>query len=372
MLSWYKCRTIYIICFTLICIIFSICYAFNCLFYPSTISKHSASQIIAKDYYPSKYGTVITTKLLPNPSGSTSYATYVTQKYTFEDLVKEPGKTISQNKYIVKDGNFSYTPSMITLSNDKIKISATEHTGIKGNFDRIALANLPKWTVKNNHDTTITTYIESINETVLTPAGKFEDCIKTTNIVKSPKQKTLYLTSYYAKGLGVILHKKGTNLFNQEKLFELYSYHIPEKELDKANEFPIYKIVKNESNNQNVFINNHIGLEFPIPESFHGNYTVNNTKWQDNIESCININLKYKSMVYQPILSLIKLKKGYGIDYLNKTKNMQYLGERNGYTYCYVISNDINENVYSDPMLYKTYTNMIESIPYLIRNVKFK
>lgn len=355
-------RIFHILIFTLLCVIIPICYSFYFSFYPSSVSENKASKIIAKDYCPSKYGTVITAKLAQNPTGTTSYANYVTQKYAYEDISSLPGKTISQHKYVVKDGNFVFTPLIINLTNEKIKINSPSQSGTYGDLNIISLNNKPKWMSQDTYGYTATNYMESVDETISTRAGTFNNCIKVTTVFKSNHKKPVYLTSYYAKGLGIILLKKGPSLINQESLFELYSYYIPEKEWDKDNQYPIYTLINNDSKDEDVFKRNEMNIEFPIPDSFKGNYKVDNTVWQDNIESCINISFDYTSLVYQPISSIVKLKKGYGVDYINNAKKMMYLGEYDGYTYCYIISNAPNVNVYSDSNLTKKYNDMIDSI----------
>ncbi|MEF9951186.1 MAG: hypothetical protein RR840_04245 [Clostridium sp.] len=371
MLSRKHLRILYISLFTLFFIVTPIGYSYYSAFYPGKVSDSAASQIKVSEYYPTKLGTVITTKLLPNSTGTISYANYITQKYSFEDYANYPGKTISQHKYIINDGKFTYAPSIVNVNDNSIKIFSPDHKGIVGTFDRIVLTNKSKWEVLSDSDIKIVNYIESINETISTKAGTFKDCIKITSVYSQKSRPNQYVTSYYAKGLGPILHQKGTSLDNQKTLSEIYEYYIPNKEWDDPLTYPIYTLVNNDSPTENVFRSNEMNIEIPVPANFKNNYTVDNTIWQDNIESCINISLKYKSLIYQPILSIIKLKKGYGVDYLSKTKHLQYLGEYNGYTYCYAVSTAPNVNVYSNSKTYKTYKSLVSDIPYIIRNFKF-
>ncbi|KMT22187.1 hypothetical protein [Clostridium cylindrosporum] len=339
---------------------------------PIPVSKEEALKYKVIDHFPRRPGTLLTyitakdsfgvshftkqlIKSFPSSSEKNSNPVDMLALYNYEG--KKEGAITSYKTFKFQNNSIEN----VTTSDDRDDFGSTEKF----------IHNTPKWKKSKN----TTTYLTGINLTVNTIGGNFENCIEITSVETLDNGSKVYTTIYSAPNIGFIMKKSGPNLKKQKKVFELYSYNIPDKSLISPQElgpflnkaFKALALPKDSS----TYHNNIMGITLRIPEHWNGKYATNRTVWADNIEETINFHLNMGNKSHQRIFSIHMLKKGYGKSYVDKNPKYVYIGEHNGHTLVYSLAKSLSSETAFTTKFKEQVDKMLSDVPNIIKDIKY-
>lgn len=335
---------------------------------PITIPKKEASKINVSNYIPDMYGAVLTYITSPDNKQVRYYNKQIIKAYNLS--INNDAKKLFYiyNYNGIKEGSLTSIKS-IEVQDNSITALSTNNLHEDTSPDEIHLSTNPKWRISETKEA----YLTKKDLTIETLAGKFSDCLEITVIESLDNGERNYQTFYFTPKIGYIMKKSGKSMKNQEKVYELYSYSLPESKLKNASEvnnfISNYLPLSGSTLSSSKYNDENLGISFTLPKYWIGNVKIDNSVWADNIEHSTSFFLNIDNNSFQRIFSISMFKKGYDKNYIDKIPHLQYIGESKGRSLAYSTTNYYSKETFYDTSLYRRIHKMASDTKAIIKSI---